>query len=435
VKLKVTGGMRLSGNATPVSNKNSIVAALPASILVKGKTVFKNVPKSTDVDKILSILRDLGAEIDAKDYNNLTIDCSKVTKWEIDSEVSNKFRGSILFAGPLLASFGKAKIPLPGGCELGKRSIAAHVDVFKECGVGAEVDSTTVTFTVQKNLKTVKVWQLEASVTATENFAMFAAGSNVKFELIDAACEPHVSDVLTFLTKMGSTISGIGSNKIIVEGNTNLHEAVYSPGPDVIDIVGYIVAAALTKGKITILNANVPATVDGVIQHLSKFNIAIKKSGNNLIIDGSKPLVIDLKNSGMPLAGDDLPKFSPRPWPGFPVDALPQIIALSCKLNGRILIQNWMYESGLEFSRELGSMGANVFICDPQRIIISGPATLKDSEIYPPEVIQAIMATFLLALSDPVETIINNAQYLLRRYPNIITDYKRLGAQIEVLEE
>jgi UDP-N-acetylglucosamine 1-carboxyvinyltransferase len=136
----------------------------------------------------------------------------------------------------------------------------------------------------------------------------------------------------------------------------------------------------------------------------------------------------------MPLAGNDLPKFAPRPWPGFPVDALPPVIALGCKLEGRILFQNWMYESGLEFSRELIAMGANIFICDPQRVIVTGPAKLKPTEVFPPQVIQAVMALFLLALSDPIDTVIHNAQFLLRRYPNIIEDYKRLGAQITVVD-
>jgi UDP-N-acetylglucosamine 1-carboxyvinyltransferase len=434
VKIGVIGGNKLTGKVTPIANKNSIVAALPASILVKGKVLYRNVPKSTDVDKILGILRGLGAKIDDKNYNHLVVDCTNVNKWEIDSASSKKFRGSIMFAGPLLARFGKAKIPLPGGCILGKRSIAAHLDVFKECGIKTNYESDTVTFTVSKHLTKVRVWQLEASVTATENFAMFAAGSEGKFELIDAACEPHVTEILTFLNNMGAKVSGIGSNKILIEGNKLLKETTYIPGPDTIDIVGYIVAAALTKGKITILNANVPDVIDGVIQYLTKFNIKIKRTGRDLIVDGTKPLKIDLINSGMPLAGDDLPKFSPRPWPGFPVDALPQIVSLACKLNGRILIQNWMYESGLEFSRELASMGANIFICDPQRVIVSGPVKLKNSEVYPPDVIQAIMAIFLVALSDPVETIINNAQYLLRRYPNIIKDYQKLGAKIEVIE-
>lgn len=435
MKIKVTGGKKLTGKITPIANKNSIVAALPASILVKGKSIYKNVPKSTDVDKILGILKELGAKIDNKDYNHLVIDCTNVNKWEITSSTSNKFRGSIMFAGPLLARFGKAKIPLPGGCVLGKRSIAAHLDVFKGCGIKTSYQSDNVIFTVHKNLKNVRIWQLEASVTATENFALFAAGTEGKFELIDAACEPHVTEVLTFLSNMGAKVSGIGSNKISIEGKKVLKETTYIPGPDTIDIVGYIVAAALTKGNITIKGANVPDIVDGVVQYLTKFNIKIARKGQDLVIDGNKPLKIDLVNSGMPLAGNDLPKFSPRPWPGFPVDALPQIVSLGCKLNGRILIQNWMYESGLEFSRELASMGGNIFICDPQRIIVSGPSKLKNAEVYPPDVIQAIMALFLLALSDPVETTINNCQFLLRRYPNIIKDYRKLGAKIEVLED
>lgn len=435
MKIKVTGGNKLTGTVTPIANKNSIVAALPASILVKGKTTYKNVPKSTDVDKILEILKELGAEVDNNDYNNLIIDCTNVNKWEVISPSSKKFRGSVMFAGPLLARFGKAKIPVPGGCVLGKRSLSAHFDVFKGCGVETSFDTDTVTFSVKEHPKNVRIWQLEASVTATENFAMYAAGVDGTFELTDAACEPHVTELLTLLNSMGAKITGIGTNKITIEGSENLKETSYKPGPDIIDIVGYVVAAALTKGNIILKDANVPEIVDGVIRHLSKFNIDIKRNGNDLEIDGKNPLKIDLVNSGMPLATDDLPKFSPRPWPGFPVDALPQIVALGCKLNGKILIQNWMYESGLEFSRELASMGGNVFICDPQRVIISGPAKLKSSEVYPPDVIQAIMALFLLALADPVETTINNAQFLLRRYPNIIEDYTSLGAKIELIEK
>jgi len=435
VKIRITGGKTLSGTVTPITNKNSIVAALPASILVKGKTIYKNVPKSTDVDKILDILRDIGAQINCDDYTNLVIDCSNINNWEIDSLESKKFRGSIIFVGPLLARFGKAKIPLPGGCVLGKRSIASHVDVLTECGVRVEYDSDSVMFTTAKHPDKVRVWQLEASVTATENFAMLAAGSIGSYELIDAACEPHVTEVLTLLKNMGAKVSGIGTNRILIEGSNSLVGATFVPGPDPIDIVGYIVSAALTKSKITIHDANVPDIVDGITRYLSKFNIGISKNGKDLIVDGTQKLKIDSKNSGVPIAGENLPKFSPRPWPGYPVDALPQIVALGCKLNGRILVQNWMYESGLEFSRELNAMGADIFICDPQKIIVSGPATLRNSEVFPPNVIQAVMAIFLLALSDPIETIINGAELLLRRYPNIIEDYQKLGAKIEVLEK
>jgi UDP-N-acetylglucosamine 1-carboxyvinyltransferase len=434
VKIKVTGGKKLSGSVTPIANKNSIVAALPASILVKGITTYKNVPKSTDVDKILNILIDLGANIDDSDYNSLQIDCTNISKSTIVSESSRKFRGSIMFAGPLLARFGTATIPLPGGCELGKRSISAHIDVFTGCGIATSYDQDQVTFTVNEHKKMVNFWQTEASVTATENFAMYAAGSIGNFELNDAACEPHVSDLLTFLAGMGAQISGIGTNKIAIIGNANLKSATFVPGPDPIDVVGYFVAAALTNGNITLTKANVPTIVDGLIQHMSKFGLKITKSHQDLLIDGSNPIKIDLALSGMPLAGNDLPKFAPRPWPGFPVDALPPVIALGCKLEGRILFQNWMYESGLEFSRELIAMGANIFICDPQRVIVTGPAKLKPTEVFPPQVIQAVMALFLLALSDPIDTVIHNAQFLLRRYPNIIEDYKRLGAQITVVD-
>lgn len=163
------------------------------------------------------------------------------------------------------------------------------------------------------------------------------------------------------------------------------------------------------------------------------FGIKIEEEGEDLIVSSSGVLEIEKENSGVPLAAEDLPKLAPRPWPGFPVDVIPVMATLACKTKGRLLLQNWMYESGLEFVRELNSMGADIFIADPQRIIISGPVTFKGGEVNPPAVIQAVKAIFLAALADKGETVVHGVGILRRRYPDIFETYRKLGAKIEIL--
>ncbi|MFH1565866.1 MAG: UDP-N-acetylglucosamine 1-carboxyvinyltransferase [bacterium] len=433
--IKVIGGNKLQGTVIPIPNKNSIVAALPACILSDNTITYKNVPNSTDVQKILEMLQLLGAEVDDKDYNNLKINCKNVNSYKIDSVLGNQIRASILFVGPLLARFGKAKVPLPGGCVLGKRSIATHIDAFKQMDVDVVIRDNYACFTVPKKLKKrYSVWQCEASVTSTENVVMYASGISSDITLTDAASEPHVGDLMLLLKSMGAGISGIGSNCLRILGNTNLKGTTFIPRPDFVDISGYIVAAAITGGKIRVKDSNVPDIMDGIISWFKKFNVAISKSGNDILIEGSSRLSTENLDDSFPLASENLPKFVPRPWPGFPVDVLPIVATLACKSKGRILLQNWMYENGLEFVTNLNDMGANIFICDPQRVIISGPVKFKGGEISSPGVIQACMAIFLASLTDPATTTIYGINILKRRYPNLFEVYKSLGANIQVLE-
>lgn len=432
--LKIIGGNPLRGEVTPIPNKNAIVAALPACVLTNQTVIYKNLPKTTDVLKLLGILKKLGAKVHDSDFSNIAINCSNIKTYEVDREQGNAIRASILFAGPLLARLGKAKIPLPGGCVLGRRSISAHIDAFAKVGVKTEIKNGFAHFT-KSNLKNTEfnIWMMEASVTATENLCMYCAGTNGTFNITEAACEPHICQLLTMLSKMGAKIEGIGSNKVYIKGRKSLLGTEFVPEPDFVDIGGLIVATAITKGKIRIKGANISYIVDGIVQCMEKFGIKIEKAGKDLVVDGSGELKIDPINSGFPMYGEDLPKLAPRPWPGFPVDLLPVIVVLACKTKGRILIQNWMYESGLEFTRELTTMGADIFMADPHRIIINGPIKFKGGKITSPSVIQACKAIFLAALADKVETQLTGAEILKRRYPDVISVYKSLGANIEVL--
>ena len=432
--VKVRGGNPLIGFVNPIPNKNAIVAAIPAAILNDKTVTYHNVPKSTDVETLLEMMKLLGANVDDSDYNNLKINCAKVNSYKVDKVLGEKIRASIMFAGPLLARFGLAEIPVPGGCVLGARSISSHVDVFQKAGIKIEYLNGFVRFTgPRKPNKKYFIWQTEASVTATENLAMYASGQENEYEIIDAACEPHVSQLLRLLSDMGADVVGIGSNKLVINGNKSLNGASFTPEPDFVDIAGYVVAAAITNGEIRIQGANKSGLAGGIIQWFEKFNIGIMQSGEDLIVKNNGELKIDIETSGFPIAGKGLPKLYPRPWPGFPVDVIPVMATLGCKLNGQLLLSNWMYETGLDFARELNSMGADILVLDPQRVIVRGPVNFKGGEVVSSGVIQACKAIFLASLCDDVETTIHGVDILKRRYPDIFETYKSLGADITLL--
>lgn len=431
--VKITGGIPLLGEVTPVPNKNAVLSAIPAAILSSKPITYTNLPDTTDVNKLLQILKLLGVEV-KKEGTNTIIDAANIKSFRVDKELGELIRSSIMLVGPLLARFGRAEVPIPGGCVLGQRSIHAHIDVFTKAGCTVEFVDDYVIFTAPKKLeKDYDIWQFEASVTATENFVMYAAGVGAKFTLTDAACEPHVTQLLELLSQMGAEISGIGSNKVTIVGNKTLGKASFTALPDQIDIAGIIVAAGVTHGKIKILGGNIPWIIGGLVQTFKKFNIKFASDNTDLIVDAIAGLAVDPKNSGFPLASDGLPKFIPRPWPGFPADALPLIVPLACKTPGQMLVQNWIYESGLDFIREINAMGGQVFMCDPQRVIVNGAINFTGGKVNPPGVIQAHVAIFLAALCDPVETIIEGAETLSRRYVDYFEVYRKLGAKIEVL--
>lgn len=432
--IKVVGGVPLRGEVHPIPNKNSILAALPACLLTQETVVYKDVPQTTDVRLMLEILQKLGAEVDSSNYSEVKVSCKNITSNVIDEVLGNKIRATILFVGPMLARTGVVELPVPGGCTLGKRSISAHIDVFLKAGVKVEYLDRFVRFTAPKNsTEGLSIWQSEASVTATENFAMYAAGRTEAMTLIDAACEPHVTDLLNMLSSMGVEIEGVGTNKITLKGSNDLLGCEFESRPDFVDIAGYIAAAAITNGEIRIKGANIPDIVDGIIQWFEKFNVIVKREGADLVASRGDELYIDSINTGFPMAGNNLPKFYPRPWPGFPVDVLPVIVTLACKTKGRLMLSNWMYENGLDFVRELNSIGADIFTSDPQKIIITGPVDFVGGEVLSPSVIQACKAIFLASLCDPVTTTLHGVDVLKRRYPDIFETYKKLGANIEVL--
>lgn len=431
--VRITGGRKLRGEVVPIPNKNAVVAVLPAAALSTEEITLTGVVQTTDVEKIIKILRQLGARVDDSEADSVRVNAKGLNSYRVDKDLGSQFRASLNFVGPLLARFGIAEVPIPGGCDLGMRSIEAHTNVFMKAGVSVSCSGGMVRFTAPKKpLKKYRVWQVEASVTATENFASYAAGVESEMELIDAACEPHVTDLLTLLMAMGAEITGMNSNRLLIKGKKNLGKAVFSPRLDFVDIAGTMVAAAVTNGEIKIRGGNIADVVDGIINWMEMFNVEVLREGNDLIVRCGKG-GLAVRETGFPMAAPNLPKFVPRPWPGFPVDCLPPMAVLASKAKGRLLLQNWMYETGFDFVRELNVMGADILMLDPQKIIVNGPISFRGGEVTPPLVIQSVKAVFLAALADPVITTIHGFDILRRRYPNIVETYRKLGAQIEVV--
>jgi len=429
---RIKGGVPLKGEVHPIPNKNSILGALPLAVIANGPLRISRLPRTSDVELFLEIYRQWGAQIDFND-ENASINCIPISSTVVPDSIGKHFRGAFSLVGPLLARFGRAKLPLPGGCQLGMRSVSTHINAFRELGIDIKFDGEWVSFVrPSKSPRSNKVWLLEASVTATLSVAMYAALSEGDTEIIDAACEPHVSDVLNALATMGAKIEGIGTNHLHIKGTATLSPTTFSPSPDFVDISGFIAAAAVTRGVLTIRESNIPLIMDGLLKWFRLFGVKISKDGKNLIADGTGSLEINTKE--FPLAGADLPKFAVRPWPGFPVDVLPVMVTLATKSKGRILFQNWMYESGFDFIRELTYMGAEIYMSDPQRIIVmDAPVTYKGGTVGSPGIIQGTKAIFLAALADDCETVLHGINILKRRYPEIAETYGRLGARIEEL--
>ncbi|MFT7557781.1 MAG: UDP-N-acetylglucosamine 1-carboxyvinyltransferase [Planctomycetota bacterium] len=441
----VHGGVKLQGTVELIPNKNSFLPALAAALLSDRPVTYTHVPNTSDTQLLLQIFKELGATVE-QEGSSVTVTCNNLNTWKVPVVDGKAIRASLLFAGPLLARFGKAQITLPGGCKLGFRGIAAHVENFQKLGIAAEFIDGGVIFSEtdqSTSLDGLSFFSREASVTATENALLYMAGKGATTTICGAAMEPHVVDLTTLLADMGVGIEGAGTNRISVTGkqHNQFTPATFTSRPDFVDFCGYAVAAAITGGEIRIQNGNVPEVVDTLIDWISLFQVQFIREGNDIIISKypDRDLFIDHHGS-FPMAGPRLPKLYPRPWPGFPVDCIPMMIPLAaCMSRGQILIKNWMYEDGLQVTRELAQMGASIFMASPGEIVVSA----KDSHfsgkhtVTPPTVIQSVKAVFLAALAadEGSVTTIRNFHFLKRRYPDLVEKFTSLGARIEIIED
>lgn len=421
--IKIQGGYPIHGKVTPMPNKNSILKLIPAAILLDEPVVLHNVPKSTSVRILLQIFRQLGGKVGYLSENTIRLDGTTINTSAVDEELAMRERSSFMFLGPLLSKFGTASIKDGGGCKLGNRPLDTMFQGLR--GIGVKIDGGDGYKLSTNGLKGDEVWLLEASVTGTENLVLAAVKAKGTTTIYNAACEPHTQDLCNFLVSVGAKIEGIGSNKLVIEGVENLRGGEWTVIADHIDVGGLMVAAAVTGGELLIKNA-IPQHMTQIINNFKKLNLKVEIQGEDIFIPGNQELTARLNVKG------DIDKIKDEPWPGFPVDLIPQALILALKAKGNIRVYSNMYEVQLiELFAELFKMHAKMSLTNPNQIITFGPSDFIGTKVNSSTILQCTHALILAGLCAKGTTIVENADIIYRRFPEIIPTFKRLGARIE----
>lgn len=421
-KFVIEGGVPLSGTVRPAGNKNAALPALAAALLTEEPVTLRNVPRIRDVDAMVRLLEQLGASVEWIGANEVTVHAREIRERRVDPELAREIRASFLLAGPLLARYGRAIMPPPGGDVIGRRRLDPHLDAFR--ALGARVTSGRFyELVADGGLRPCDFFMDEPSVMGTENALMAAALTPGTTVIHNAAAEPHVQDLARLLIQMGARVEGIGSNRLIVEGCRELGGADYTIGPDHIEIGSFIALAACTGGELRIK--------DTVPEDLRMVRIAFERLGCQIEFDGRD--VVVPPNQRLRVKDDDgnaIAKIEDGPWPAFPADLTSIALAMATQADGLILIHEKMFENRLFFVDKLVSMGARVIVCDPHRAVVSGPSKLHGERLESPD-IRAGMALLIAALCADGTSEIGNIRQIDRGYERIDERLRALGARIE----
>ncbi len=417
----IEGARKLSGTIRVAGNKNGALPILSACLLADGPVVLSNVPRIRDVDTMLELLNDLGADVGWTGPNEVRLDTTNVSKWTPDPALCRRIRASFLLAGPLLARFGKATMPPPGGDVIGRRRLDPHIHAFGELGAsirfGDQYEMTT------DGLRGADVFLDEASVMATENAVMAAVLAPGETVLGNAACEPHVQDLCRFLVSLGASIHGIESNVLRITGVDRLRGGAWAIGPDHIEVGSFIGMAAITGGDITIEGAR-PRDLISIIPAFAKLGVRVEVGQDSIHVPTRQQLVVQDDLGGM------IPKVEDGPWPAFPSDLTSIAVTVATQAFGTVLMFEKMFENRLFFADKLVSMGARIIICDPHRAVVTGPTQLVGQRMESPD-IRAGMAMLLAALTAEGQSTIGAAYQIDKGYERIDERLRALGATIE----
>ncbi len=418
--LVVEGGHRLSGTVRPAGNKNAALPILAATLLADGPCTLENVPRIRDVETMCELLVSLGVSAAWDGEHTLTLDARKARAGDPDPALCAKIRASVLLAGPLLARFGRVRLPPPGGDVIGRRRIDTHLLALQRLGAEIEVGAT-YDFEA-KALVGAEVFLDEASVTGTENALMAAVAAKGATVLRNAASEPHVQDLARFLVALGAEIEGIGTNTVTIHGGRPLHGARFAIGPDHIEVGSFIGLAAVTNSALTIAGVR-PDDLRAVLMGFERLGVEPKLDGDRLIVGADQPRHVrdDL--------GGHVSKLEDGPWPAFPADLMSIALVTATQCEGLILLFEKMFESRLFFVDKLIGMGARIVLCDPHRAVVSGPSPLHAGVVESPD-IRAGMAILLAALAAEGTSTIHNVGQIERGYEKIHERLAALGAVI-----
>jgi UDP-N-acetylglucosamine 1-carboxyvinyltransferase len=422
-KFVIKGGSQLSGEITAAGNKNAALPILAACLLTEEEVELTNVPRIRDTETQIAVLEGLGVKAAWSEPNQLRLQADGVSEVAPDEALSARIRASFLLAGPLLARFGEARMPPPGGDFIGRRRLDPHLDAFRDMGARIEGDREVVISRPSEGLKPCGIFMDEPSVMATENALMAAALTPGPTTISNAACEPHVQDLARLLAKMGAQIDGIGSNVMTVHGRESLGGAEHRIAADHIEVASFMALAAATGGELRIRDAE-PDDLITIRRQFRRLGLQSMIEGNDVLVPPDQKLEIrdDL--------GDAIPKIDDGPWPAFPADLTSIALALATQARGTILIFEKMFENRLFFVDKLVAMGARITLCDPHRAIVSGPSRLHGERVESPD-IRAGMAMLIAALCAEGSSEIGNVVQIDRGYENIDERLRNLGARIE----
>ncbi len=419
---RVSGGRPLRGTIIPAGNKNAALPILAATLLAEGPCRVDNVPRISDVETLLELLRHLGARATWIGPHRVEVDAAGVQPGALDPALCARIRASILLAGPLLARFGHVVLPPPGGDVIGRRRVDTHFLSFEQLGATVTLGAA-YQLEARGGLHAADIFLDEPSVTGTENALMAAVAARGTTVLRNAASEPHVQDLARFLVALGAVIHGIGSGTLTIEGGHPLRGGDWTLGPDHIEIGSFIGLAAVTNGAITIPAVR-PDDLRATLLAFDRLGVRPRIEGTTLIVDA------DQERRIRPDVGNHVPKLEDGPWPAFPADLMSIAIVVATQCDGLLLVFEKLFESRLFFVDKLIGMGARIVLCDPHRALIAGPAALRGGVVESPD-IRAGMAVLLAALAAEGESVIHNIGQVERGYEAIDERLRSLGASLE----
>jgi UDP-N-acetylglucosamine 1-carboxyvinyltransferase len=422
--LVIEGGRPLSGTIRVAGNKNGALPILAATILASEPVTLTNVPRIRDVQSMIELLLDVGADVEWAGENEVRVDPTGVRKAELDEELCRRIRASFLLAGPLLARLGKAIVPPPGGDVIGRRRLDPHIHGLAELGVEIEINGR---FEMRaEKLRGKAIFLDEASVMATENVVMAAVLAEGETVIGNAACEPHVQDLCRFLVSLGAQIEGIESNVLRIKGVQELHGGEWRVAPEHIEVGSFIGLAAATGGDLTIEDV-APKDLVSILPAFARLGVHVEVGETTVHVPPNQELVVqdDL--------GGQIPKIEDGPWPAFPADLTSIAVVTATQAYGTVLVFEKMFESRLFFVDKLVGMGARIILCDPHRAVVTGPAQLYGERLTSPD-IRAGMAMLIAALCAEGTSTIQNVGEIDRGYERIDERLRALGASIERID-
>ena len=417
----ITGGQPLNGLLSPSGNKNEILPCLAATLLTDEEVVFKRVPRIGDVLVLVEILKDLGVQIAWRDATTLVCNAREVQGYAPREDLCAKIRASILLLAPLLARCGRVSLPLPGGDVIGARRIDTHWE-----GITALGGQLTLDKRIEGRIAKIRGCEIlldEPSVTATENIILLAVLGEGETTLHHCACEPHVVGLCRLLNAMGADISGVGSNRLTIKGVARLQGTTHVIAPDYMEVGSFICLGAIGGGTLEIQDVELQ-DLRFVLKILARLGINVECNHEHNTVKVSSSALQIRKD-----IGNRLPLIYSGPWPAFPTDLMSVAIVAATQAHGTVIFFEKMFEGRMFFIDSLLAMGANIVLCDPHRVVVSGPTRLSAAHLTSPDV-RAGMALLMAALVAKGTSHIDNAAQIERGYGGIVTKLQHLGAEI-----